>query len=293
MASHFHLKNVRKQLKPYQTIPPPMELILAALEESYVAYHSSSTPLTPFITLAYAQSLDGCVAAQVGAPLLLSSKKSMVMTHHLRAWHDAILVGVGTVAADNPSLTVRLCPGEHPIPVILDPSLRTPPSCQLLTSDQCHPRPIIAYIDHKDNEQRKTELTKAGATLLLCQRDPHHHNWLDLQDVMVQLHQQHQILKIMVEGGAGIITSLLKTHVALQNQGTGCKGAEHKETTVAQDSQGLIDMVNITMAPIFVGGVRSIQSLLPHSSRTHQYPKMQPMEVYHLDQDIVLQGPMQ
>eukprot|EP01049_Picozoa_sp_SAG25_P027551 SAG25_NODE_14405_length_255_cov_0.666667_1_plen_84_part_11 len=66
----------------------------------------------------------------------------MRMTHELRAMHDGILVGVGTVIADNPSLTVRLCPGSSPRPLVLDSTLRCPPTCKLLSSPDCV-RPII------------------------------------------------------------------------------------------------------------------------------------------------------
>jgi 3,4-dihydroxy 2-butanone 4-phosphate synthase/GTP cyclohydrolase II len=58
------------------------------------------------------------------------------MTHRLRSAHDAILVGVGTVLADNPRLTVRLVEGSHPRPIVLDSQARTPPGAQLLRGPQ-------------------------------------------------------------------------------------------------------------------------------------------------------------
>lgn len=68
----------------------------------------------PLVTLTYAQSLDGSIAARPGHPLAISGPASQTFTHALRAVHDAILVGIGTVLADNPALTVRLVPGPHP-----------------------------------------------------------------------------------------------------------------------------------------------------------------------------------
>ena len=68
-----------------------------------------------FMTLTYAQSLDGCISAARGAPLRLSGEESMMMTHKIRGMHDAIMVGIGTVLADNPSLTVRLVSGVQPL----------------------------------------------------------------------------------------------------------------------------------------------------------------------------------
>ena len=66
----------------------------------------------PFITLAYAQSLDGSIAGLGRRPLSLSGPSSLQLTHELRAAHDAILVGIGTVLSDDPQLNVRLVPAR-------------------------------------------------------------------------------------------------------------------------------------------------------------------------------------
>ncbi len=86
----------------------------------------------PLVTLSYAQSLDGSIADRPGRPLSLSGSQCMTLTHGLRASHDAILVGIGTVLADNPRLNVRLVTGESPQPVIVDSRLRFPPYANLL-----------------------------------------------------------------------------------------------------------------------------------------------------------------
>ncbi|MCK4899238.1 MAG: RibD family protein, partial [Anaerolineales bacterium] len=78
----------------------------------------------PLVTLSYAQSLDGSIAVRRGSPLSLSSPEAMTLTHRLRAAHETILVGIGTVLADNPRLTVRLVEGRNPQPIILDSHLR-------------------------------------------------------------------------------------------------------------------------------------------------------------------------
>jgi hypothetical protein len=66
----------------------------------------------PQVTLSFAQSLDGSITAQRGLAVALSSPESFRMTHSLRARHDAIAVGVGTLLSDNPSLNTRLVQGE-------------------------------------------------------------------------------------------------------------------------------------------------------------------------------------
>src|SRR5450759_4780012 len=72
----------------------------------------------PFVTLSYAQSVDGSIAARPSRPFSLSCEKSFEMTHLLRSRHDALLVGINTVLVDDPRLTVRLCKGDNPQPVV-------------------------------------------------------------------------------------------------------------------------------------------------------------------------------
>ena len=96
----------------------------------------------PLVSLCYAQSLDGSIAKRRGEPTRISGAESSQLTHSLRAKHDAILVGIETIIADDPRLTVRLVEGPNPQPVILDSHLRTPIYAYAL---QQHPlQPIIA-----------------------------------------------------------------------------------------------------------------------------------------------------
>eukprot|EP00962_Isochrysis_galbana_P002549 scaffold685_cov62-Isochrysis_galbana.AAC.1 len=96
---------------------------------------TGAPPPLPFITASYAQGLDGSMCGPLGAQgprLLLSGAAAMALTHRLRAAHGAILVGVGTILADDPKLNVRLAPGPSPVPVVIDSTLRTPVDCQML-----------------------------------------------------------------------------------------------------------------------------------------------------------------
>src|SRR4029450_6900487 len=114
----------------------------------------------PFVTLSYAQSVDGSIAARPGQPLALSGTRSMTLTHQLRAAHDAILVGIGTVLADNPRLTVRLVEGKNPQPIVADSRLRFPLSANLLCA---HPlAPWIAAGEPADASRQRV-LEAAGA----------------------------------------------------------------------------------------------------------------------------------
>ena len=90
-----------------------------------------------WVTLTFAQSSDGKIAGPGKTPLRLSGADSMVMTHRLRALHEGILVGIGTVLVDNPRLDVRLDAyhGPSPRPIVLDRHLRMPVTCRLLQRD--------------------------------------------------------------------------------------------------------------------------------------------------------------
>ena len=121
------------------------------------------------VTLSYAQSLDGCIAALPGQPLAVSGTLSLTLTHQLRAAHDAILVGIGTVLADNPRLTVRLVEGRHPQPVVVDSQLRFPPDANLLKH---HPLPAWSAASEHADRGRQHALERAGAHVLRLPAGP-------------------------------------------------------------------------------------------------------------------------
>jgi 3,4-dihydroxy 2-butanone 4-phosphate synthase/GTP cyclohydrolase II len=208
----------------------------------------------PFITLSYAQSLDGSIADRPGRPLALSGPQAMALTHRLRAAHEAILVGIGTVLADNPRLNVRLAEGPDPQPVVVDSRLRFPSYANLLKTP-CSP--IIATNEGADPERRQA-LEAAGARILVL---PGSNGWVDLADLLEHLGSMG-INSLMVEGGAQIITSFLASR--------------------------LVDQVVLTIAPMLVGGLRVVDHLGPSSRR--RLPRLKNLSYQQLGDDLVLRG---
>ncbi len=92
-----------------------------------------SRSAAPLVIGQIGQTLDGKVATPTGKSLYINGKCALAHLHRLRASVDAVVVGVGTVIADDPRLTVRLCDGNSPVRVVIDPAGRIPANSQCLT----------------------------------------------------------------------------------------------------------------------------------------------------------------
>lgn len=211
----------------------------------------------PFVTLTYAQSLDGSIAAQPGKPLVFSSPESLAMTHQLRAAHDAILVGIGTILSDNPQLNVRYAQGPNPRPIILDSHLRCPTNARFIDSVR---RPIIATTEHAPMAcQRELEALGVFVWRLTSTQDVKAH--IDLHELLERLDAEG-IKTLMVEGGASIITSFLQAR--------------------------LVDRIVVTIAPILVGGVRAVMELV--SNDLARLPRLRSASMKQIGNDWVVSG---
>lgn len=242
----------------------PVERILAQV-------HGPAQPdERPFVTLTYAQSLDGSLAARRDRPLALSGPQAQVMTHRLRAAHDAILIGIGTLLADDPRLTVRLAGGADPQPVILDSRLRTPiparvfqrrPPWIATTSalDLAQSAGPGAARDANDLAGRAAALEASGARLLRLPGDDQGRVWLPaLLECLAGL----GVRRLMVEGGAAVITSFLKAR--------------------------LVDSLVVTIAPRLVGGQPAVES--PLEQEDSGFPLIPGYDCARLGDDLVIWG---
>jgi len=157
----------------------------------------------PFITISYAQSLNGFIAKTKKEPIKLSGKESLILTHQIRSIHDAILVGIGTILADDPQLNTRLVKGRNPRPIILDTHLKFPVKSKLFKNSSSLPWIVIG---EKVDKAKFSTLEDRGAKILqISLKD----DKIDLSVLLPYL-ARLGIRSIMVEGGADVISSFVK-----------------------------------------------------------------------------------
>jgi len=210
----------------------------------------------PYVTLSYAQTLDGSIAIQSGPHLSISNAQTYTLTHQLRASHDAILVGIRTVLADNPRLTVRLVEGNDPQPVILDSTLRCPLESNLVQNSQ---RPPWIMTGHRADPDRQARLEARGARVFRLDVDAG--DQVDLAQVLGVLAKQG-IQHLMVEGGGQVITNFIKAQ--------------------------LVDQLVLTVGPMFVGGLRAVDRL--GLQKIGDIPRLDNVHYQTFDSDLVIRG---
>jgi 5-amino-6-(5-phosphoribosylamino)uracil reductase/diaminohydroxyphosphoribosylaminopyrimidine deaminase/5-amino-6-(5-phosphoribosylamino)uracil reductase len=162
----------------------------------------------PFVTLSYAQTLDGRLATSTGSSQWISAPESLRFSHELRAEHDAIMVGVGTVCKDDPRLTVRLAAGRDPLRVVVDSTLRTPLTAAVLAKGAA-PGTLLA-VTSRAPADKSDEVRALGATVLCLPTDTD--GRVDLVTLLAALHDRC-VGSVLVEGGAGMITALLQAQL--------------------------------------------------------------------------------
>jgi riboflavin-specific deaminase-like protein len=188
---------------------------------------SNATPDRP-ITLGHiGQSLDGFIATPSGDSCSVTGPDNILHLHRLRALCDVVIVGAGTVAADNPRLTTRLVPGRNPVRVILDPTCRLARSHTVFTDGAAPTLRVCAIgaaaaAGHRD--EPVLEVTARGHAL-------------DLAELLEQL-RARGYCRIFVEGGGITVSRFLEA--------------------------GLLDRLHVAVAPLLIGEGRPTIRLPPH-----------------------------
>lgn len=161
----------------------------------------------PSVTLKLATTLDGKIALATGESRWITGPEARERAHLVRAEHDAILVGSGTAIADDPRLDVRL-PGlaaRRPLRVVLDPSLRLPPSLDFIVRAKEHPTLIVTRKGHAQDRLQALEAPGVEiAAIADCDSQGRPQPTAVLQELACR-----GITRLMIEGGAGIAASFL------------------------------------------------------------------------------------
>ena len=157
------------------------------LNEDFFVY---ITQKRPFVTLKWAQTIDGKLATLTGDSKWISSYESRKLAHLLRREATAVLVGVNTVVKDDPQLTVRHVPTEkQPIRIVLDPELKIPLKAKILNTSEADTIVVTTvYI------REKIDLLKRKNVEVLTLKD------LSLKNIL-RIFYEREIMHLLVEGG--------------------------------------------------------------------------------------------
>jgi diaminohydroxyphosphoribosylaminopyrimidine deaminase/5-amino-6-(5-phosphoribosylamino)uracil reductase len=189
----------------------------------------------PFATLKLAMSLDGRIAASSGDSHWISSGESRRLVHQWRREADAVMVGAGTVIADNPRLTCRVEGGRDPIRIIIDQRLRSPASARVFGQRSAAPTIVVTSSRNAASVQHRY------GTRVQAIAAPSDGRGISLPELMREFGRRGWS-KILIEGGAQLAAAALRA--------------------------GIVDRVAFFMAPLILGcGLPAVEGLLAPTVR--------------------------
>lgn len=160
----------------------------------------------PFVTLKTANTLDGKIASHTGDSKWITNDLSRSYVHTLRHRHQAIMVGVETIIADNPKLTTRLTvPALNPLRIIVDSKLRTPMEAQVIQDVSDEESSTLLLTTEQASAEKQAAYEACGVEVLRCGKDEK----VDLIKAM-KLLGERGISSILLEGGGQLNGSMLE-----------------------------------------------------------------------------------
>ena len=230
-------------------------LMQAQAEALNLGFISRMTRNTPYVRSKIAASLDGKTALNNGISQWITGEAARADVQYWRARSCVILTGVGTVLADNPSMTVRdINVEKQPLRVVVDSALKTPINAKILTGGNV----LLAFAHDTDN--KSAALSSTGVELLCI---PDDQGKVCLKTLLSHLASQ-QVNEVLCEGGEGLNGALL--------------------------AQNLIDELLIYYAPKLMGGSAKSMFAMPAFTSMQQALDLQILDVRHIGNDIRLRA---
>ncbi len=223
-------------------------------------YLTNVTYHRPFIYLKLAMSLDGRIATRTGHSQWITSEQSRRKVHRLRDRVSAIMVGVGTVLADDPSLTTRLPEGHghDPMRIVADSGLRTPPNASIFNSTSS--AGVIIAACQNPPADRRVSLEKVGAKVVRTSGPKK----VDLKDLFARLYRSG-VTSVLVEGGGALAWGALEARA--------------------------VDRCMFFYAPVIIGGHDAPCGIGGLGvGRLNEAPRLVDMEVVRVGPDILVNG---
>jgi diaminohydroxyphosphoribosylaminopyrimidine deaminase/5-amino-6-(5-phosphoribosylamino)uracil reductase len=211
----------------------------------------------PFVTLKLALSLDGRIAAESGDSRWISSAESRNLVHRWRNEADAVMVGAGTVIADNPRLTCRIAGGRDPVRVVVDGHLRCPPAARVFAEASDAPALLVTSAANLARARRR--YAGPGLEVIGCAAKG---GRVDLRGLMRELGGRGWC-RVLIEGGAHLASAAL--------------------------ADGVVDHVAFFVAPILIGsGMPALEGL--HVPRVRQAVALKAMNEQRIGADLLVEA---
>ncbi len=223
-----------------------------------VFFHYITTK-TPYVVMKYAMTLDGRIAAYTGDSKWVTGEQARQHVHQTRKWLSAIMVGIGTVLADDPMLNCRIDTGVDPVRLVCDSNLRIPLDSRLVRTAKEIPTWVFCA---QAPRARQTALEDAGVKVIPMADDSG--ACVDLTAVMAYLGQQ-QIDSVLLEGGGTLNAEALRL--------------------------GLVHQVQAYIAPKLIGGANAHGPVGGMgAARMADAVRLDAPEITRLGEDILIEG---
>jgi diaminohydroxyphosphoribosylaminopyrimidine deaminase/5-amino-6-(5-phosphoribosylamino)uracil reductase len=212
----------------------------------------------PYVTAKWAMTLDGKTAVREGDSRWISSEPSRRLVHQLRGRMDAIVVGIGTVVADDPLLTARPPGPRAQTRVVLDSTAALPPSCQLVRT--ANEWPVLVAVTDSADQLRCAKLRELGCEVVVLPGS----RPVGVVPLLEELARRN-MTNVLVEGGGRVLGSFLDEHQ--------------------------LDEIDVYVAPIIEGGDHATTPIRGNGSRAmNDAMRLGRTEVTRVDVDLRIRG---